>query len=80
MALPGMLGVRLYQAGRSMTDTCTASCLRATTKPDRCRCTCEGRLHGAARDEDAYVDALVDGRRRGLHHLSDLDILAGAWI
>lgn len=63
-----------------MNDTCTsARCLRAVGDPNRCRCSCAGRLHGAARDETAYLDALVDGRHRGLHRLGDDEIVAAAW-
>ncbi len=64
-----------------MTACCTTACLRATSQPDRCRCGhCGGRLHGTALDESIYTDAIVDARRRGLHHLSDAEIVTGDYL
>lgn len=56
-------------------DMCTMACLHAATKPARCRCVgCGGRLHGAGRDESAYLDALIEGRRR-FRRMTDLEVL-----
>lgn len=54
---------------------CTARCLIASTSPTRCCCPgCDGYLHGAL--ARVSIDTLLDGRRRGLHKLSDLELLS----
>lgn len=61
--------------------TCTVGCLHATTDPARCRCGhCKGQLHGTALNESIYTDALLDARHRGLHTLSDAEIVANSYL
>lgn len=52
---------------------CTAACIAAITEPSRCKCLCAGRFHSLV--GNAHIDALVEARRGGLQHLTDLEVL-----
>ena len=52
---------------------CTPRCLLADPVK-KCRCSCNGIHHSALLDVD--ITTLIDGRRRGLRHLTDLEVLS----
>lgn len=52
--------------------TCSPRCLLADPVK-KCRCICNGQHHGALLDVD--ITTLIDGRRRGLRQLTDLEVL-----
>ena len=53
---------------------CTSACIAATTAPTRCTCPCTGEFHGLL--AHAHLDTLIDGRRRGLRQLTDLEVIS----
>jgi hypothetical protein len=55
---------------------CTSACLAAITEPGRCSCPCGGEFHGLLSGAD--LTALLDGRRLGLHRLTDAEIVGAA--
>ena len=54
-------------------NRCTAARIAAITSPPRCKCPCAGEFHGLVAAAD--ITTLIDGRRRGLRHLTDLEVL-----
>ena len=53
--------------------SCTAACIAAVTVSSRCACPCRGQFHGVLASAD--ITTLVGARSRGLHHLTDLEVI-----
>lgn len=59
-------------------SACGPRCLLAATTAKRCTCQCQGHHHGLLLH--VHLDALIDARRAGIHHLSDVEIVASSYL